>query len=529
MSRARLQRIAPDLLAAFGLLALTLAIYLPYATEAGWYLDDWAVYAEEKNLHASFGALMTQCMENIPGGRKPACLYHVGEWWLFGDHRWAYHLCSIAFLVAIATLVYAIARRTSLGRWWCFAIAAAVIVFPGADSTRLWAVGSIGQYAIALQLAGLLLAVIALGRPPGRGRLALHLGAAFLALFAMATYEIVVPLVALQGLVYLAVYRNRTALLRWLVDLGLVLVFVVYRLTLVPVEGENFIAHRTLGELITRARVLLEGVWEAWRTLYAPGLALGLLAAIVVAAAAATVLSPTLRPRLLRWWLLLAGATVAAAAAALAYLTAEDLYQPVIYSTYNRVNLAGTIPYALAFVAVLGLLFELVRRWSPWALAAPLVVSVLALGVGRHQLAVSDEHQDAWLNSWSIQTDAIPGLRKAMDGVPTEARILGFDTPQWERDWVPVIVQTWDLRGLLAYETPVNPVSASPFFEFFFCGRHGVAETGTEIAPYDEPGHPLYFASPSRGRSVRIESKQQCKRMLKAWGYPPFWTPAAVS
>jgi hypothetical protein len=32
-------------LVAAGLLALTLAIYLPYAVKGGWYYDDWKLYA----------------------------------------------------------------------------------------------------------------------------------------------------------------------------------------------------------------------------------------------------------------------------------------------------------------------------------------------------------------------------------------------------------------------------------------------------------------------------------------------------
>ena len=527
MTRQRLRQLAPDLLAVGGLALLALAVYLPYATEAGWFLDDWSIYAEEKGVDGSYWDRMVFCWDKIPGDRYPACLYHVTEWSLLGDHRWAYHLTTIAFLVAIAGLVYAIARRARLGRPWCFAIAAAAIVFPGADSARLWAVASIGQYAIALQLTSLLIAIVALGRPPGRRALALHAVAAVIAVLAMATYEIVVPLIALQGLVYVAIYRNRRALRRWGLDLGLVFAFVLFRLVLVPVDNGTFVAERTTGELLDRVWLLLENAWGTWHSLYAPGPLLFVVLAILAAAAAASFASPALRARLAGWWLLLGGAVLAAAACALVYLTAEDVYVPMIVSTYNRVNLPGTVPYALAFVAVLGLLFELVRRWSPWALAAPLAVAALAFGAAQHQLAVGADHQREWLGSWELQEEAISGLQRAMDGVPTGARVLGFDTPQWQGNWIPVIAQTWGLRGLLAYETTVHPNYASPFHEGLACLRRGVAQGGRVVAPYRDREHPVYFASPDRGRSVEVESPRQCRRLLRAWGYAPLLVPAS--
>jgi hypothetical protein len=527
---ARIQRLGSrraDLLAAGGLLLLTLALYLPYATKAGWFLDDWSIYSEEKGIDGSYWDRMSQCMGKIPGGRKPACLYHVTEWSLFSNHHWAYHLASIFFLVAIAWLLYAILRRARLGRPWSLLAAAAVIVFPGADSTRLWPVASIGQYVIVLQLSSLLLVLVALGKPAGRRRKILNVAAALLALLAMSTYEIVVPLVALQGFVYLVVFRDRSAVLRWMLDLGLVLAFVLYRLILAPVDSEALLTPRTSGELLSRVGTLLLGAWHSWHSLYAPGGLLLVIGAIVVAAVAATIFSPVLRARLTAWWLLLGAAAVAAGACALVFLTAEDTYVPMVFSTYNRVNLPGTIPYVLAAIAVLGLLFEIVRHLSPWTFAGPVAVAMVAAAIVGHQLSVSDEHQEEWLNSWSIQKETIPALRAAMRTVPTGARVFGFDTPQWERDWIPVLVQTWNLRGLIAYETPVHPNYASPFHEGLACERRGVAETRRVVAGYDDRAHPVYFASPSRGRSVRVQSRAECRRLVKAWGYVPYWTSAA--
>jgi hypothetical protein len=520
--RSRFARIRPDLAALAGLLLLSLALYLPYAMEAGWFLDDWGVYAEQKAA-GSFPDGMAACMSAIPGGRKLACVYHVTEWSLLGDARWAYHLVSIAFLVAIASLAYAISRRAGLARGWSLAVGAAIVVFPGADSTRLWPVASIGQYVIVLVLVSLATAISALGRPRDWRSIALHLASASLAVLAMATYEIAVPLVALQGLVYMAVFHNRQAFLRWMLDLGLVLLFVLYRLTLAPVENQALVAERTPGQLMSRVGTLFDGTWHTWHTVFAPGLAAIGIAAVVIVAAGATFASPSLRSRLAKWWLLLGAAAVAAAVCALVFLTAEDAYVPQISTTYNRVNLPGTIPYVLAFVAVLGLLYEMIRRWSPWAFVAPISVAVVFLGIAADQVSISTAHQNAWLSSWSSQERAIPGIRAALRDTPVDARVLGFDTPQWEQDWIPVFAQTWDFRGMIEYETDVHPDYSSPFREDVECGRLGIEQAGSLVAPYRDRAHPVYFASPSRGVAVHVTSKRQCAKRVAAWGLAPYW------
>jgi hypothetical protein len=511
-----------DLGCLLGLLSLTLALYLPYATKAGWFLDDWIVYAEQKS-QGSLWAGMNACMETIPGGRKLACLYQAGEWSAFGGHKWAYHVLPIVLLFAIVAIAYAVARRARLARPWCLAIGGAIILFPGADSTRLWPIATIGLYVILLQMASLMIAIRALDRPGGWRSWALHGLSATLALIAMATYEITVPLIAVQGVVYLAIFHSRRAVIRWLTDLGLVMAFVFYRLVVAPTNDPAFMTERTAGQLVTRAGVLAEGAWHSWRYLYAPRFGLIILGCIVLAAAAVTLAVPNMRHRLIRWWVVLLAAAIAATACSLVFLTANDTYLLQYFSTNNRLNLPGTIPYVLAFVAVLGLLYELIRRWSPWTSAAPLAVLIVFAAAAKHQIAVSTEHQDAWLASWSIQKRTLPGFRKGLRNVPTTARVMGFDTPRWEQDWIPVFAQTWDFRGVIEYESPIRPDFASPFDEDVACGARGITQLGELVAPYGDGQHPIYFVSPARGVAVHITSKQQCETRLSRWGPVPYW------
>jgi hypothetical protein len=511
--------------AVVALLLLALAIYAQYAAKGGWFYDDWRQYAVMRDEHGGFFANLHACTRTITGGRGLACVYHAGEYTLFGSHRTEYQFAAIAFLVFDAALLYAIALRCRLRRPWAFLLAAALVLFPASDSTRLWPVASLGQYVLALVLGAVLIALSALRRR-GRSALALHLLSAALAILAMITYEVALPLVAIGGAAYYFAYRDRRALKRWAVDIGLVVLFVIYRLVLDPVSSETgFVVHRTASQTLHRAGVLLEGAWSTWKYVYVPN-ALGTIALIVLAVAIAAVLLLTrgaFARQATRWFALFTSGLLLAAGGALVYLTANDLYVPVSYGTFNRLNLPGSIGYAAMAVAILGILYELARALGvPGPVAAALVVLTVA-GSAVHQIRLSNVHIRSWEASWSDQQQALAGYRVALRGAPHTAEIIGFDVPLWESGFVPVFASGWDLRGAIDYETSTNPPVAYPLLLTLTCGSTGMVEGAVLVASYNQPGAPLYFASPKRRVIVRVATKSTCERMIQKWGRPPFW------
>jgi len=211
---------------ALGLLALALGIYLPFAVRAGWYYDDWGLFSAVHSAGPSWAQRFSACQGSNTTGRELVCSFPVSEYQFFGSHRVAYALVSIALLVLMAGLLYGILRRCRLAWPWAAAAAALLIVFPGSDSSRLWPVGSNGEYAVSLVLIGNLIVLTALRRKTRWPQLTLHAFAVLLLVVALLTYEIVLPLVALGGLIYWAAYRNRQALWRGAVDLGIAAAFV---------------------------------------------------------------------------------------------------------------------------------------------------------------------------------------------------------------------------------------------------------------------------------------------------------------
>jgi hypothetical protein len=523
-ARRRASGHPPDFAAVLLLLIAALAIYGRYATKGGWFYDDWRTYSELRDQHGGFFAELRACNRTIPGGRGLACIYHAGEYRLFGAHRTEYQFASIAFLVVDATLLYAIALRSRLRRGWAFLIAIAFVLFPASDSARLWDVASLAGYDMALALGAILATLSALGRR-GRSAQALHMAGGLLAILAMATYEIALPLIALGGVTYCLAYRNRSALLRWGVDVGLVVLFLGYRLILAPLSAESgFLVHRGASQTASRAGVLLNGAWVTWKDVYAPGMA-GTIALAALAAAGVTLLvrSGRFRSRVKPWAILYVFGLALSAAGALVYLTANDLYVPVAESIFNRLNVPGSFGYIAMAVAILGAFYEVLRVCRLPRLAAVLMVALPIAGSTVHQLAITDEHLRSWEASWSDQQQALAGYRVALRGVPPRADIVGFDAPIWERGFVPVFAAGWDLRGAIDWETAVNPFVAYPLVPTLTCGSAGMVEGQALIAPYNRPGSPLFFASPKRRRVVRVTTQQACERTIAKWGRPPFW------
>ncbi len=509
------------------LLALVAAVYLPYALKSGWYYDDWRLAAYFKGVGSSWSSQFNECTATIPAGRDVSCLYLVSEWHFFTDHLHAYAALSMVFLFAMSWLTYLILVRCRLGWGWAALIAALLVAFPASDSTRLWAAASYGQYVVVLELAGVLLALHALRLRSGRLRWVWHAVSLLMMLLAMVTYEIAIPLVAFNGFIYYAAYRDRPAIRRGLADLGLAIAFTFYRLVLDPPGStEGFVEHRTISGNVSRAGHLIEAAWNTWHQTFVPG-ALATVAIIALLAFAGVVATRDAKARrsLLPWALLLGAALVVGLAGTLVYQTANAFYTPSVGSLFNRLVLPASIAYVCIFVALLGILFELLQRFTPWAWVAVVVVALIALVSGWHQLRISTSHKQHYEDSWLEQQKGLEGYEVAVQGLPDHSRIIGFGVPTWEPEFIPVFSAPWDLKGALQYRTGLGVRKASPMMatDPEPCEAAGVVPEGTQTFRYKVPGEPLYFIDAPSRTAVRIESAAECRAAVEKFGVPPFF------
>jgi hypothetical protein len=508
------------------LAAVACALYAAPVFDAGWYYDDWRLFAAMQDAGGSWWwELLAACQDKEPVGRIAGCVYHATTYMVLGDHVKLYHVLSIVLLTISSGLLYLLLVRCRLPWIAALAVALVWIVYPGSDATRLWPTSVGAQYILSAYMGGVLLGIAGL-RSRGARAVALHVASYALLVLMALTYEMVLPLIALNAVLYLAAAgRSRAVLRRGAGDLVLALCFVAYR-ALAPVkESNDIVAERTPSEWVDRAGTLLEGAWESWHTLFVTS---RLAVVLVILGGAVVVVALATRPaerRPIAAWLGVAGLAVVFALAGVAsILPANDYYVLVTTGTFNRLNAAAAPAYCLLFIALLALLFHGLAPWLSRRVALA-VVTLLGAVVVVSQVPVARDSQEAWAQSWREQTRAINALARLLPeaGVPRNASIVAFGIPVWERGWVPVFASDWDLRGAIDYSTDIDPPQAYSFIQDQAkCGPAGVTFGGAALIRYRGPS-PLWFVNPALWQARPVQSRAQCEQLVATWGHAPFW------
>jgi hypothetical protein len=512
----------PWLAAAAVLAALTVAIWGPSVFETGRYYDDWALLAAMDDAGDSPVDVYDACRGQVQGGRPGGCIYHAGVYFLTLQKVRAYHLLSVAFVWATAFLLYLLLTQARFPRGPALAATALWVIFPGSDSTRIWSTAAGGQFVLGLYFAAVLIGIVALRRSGWRAW-ALHALSLLIYLGLVFTYEIVVPLIAVSGVFYVLAVPDRRAWIRAGVDLAFAFVFGIYRAVISPVDpDQGFVVERTGSETASRIGDLADGSWQTWQDLFMPGAAGALLtvaAGLVICVA--LVARPDTRRPIGRWLLLVLAAAVVVALAVSIYVPANDFYVPQVNGLFNRLNLAPGAAYAFAFVALLGALAVAVRALAG-ATAATAVVAALFGAVIAWQLNVGALSQNAYQESWREQTRVAAVLDAAVKPVPENATVVSFGHPIAERGYIPVFAASWDLRGMLDYETRVDPIRASPFLPEMSCQPDGLHSSIGVFSPY-RAGPELWFVNATTGAARHITSVRVCAATIARWGPPPLF------
>jgi hypothetical protein len=338
------------------------------------------------------------------------------------------------------------------------------------------------------------------------------------------TYEVVFPLIAIAGALYLATgFDRRRALWRGAFDLVLALGFTCYRMFIADVSS-TFVVKRTPGEWVDRLLLMWRGAWNSWHTLFVPG-TVGLVVALMVLGAIAAVAVTNTRARVaMRPWAIVAVACAAYALIAVsAYVTANYTYVPQPSTTYNRLNLAAAPAYCGIAVALLSMLFIAVRSRAP-AVVAGAAVALVTVGFAQHQVRVERDSQASWERSWTDQIRAINTFKRISGALPRNASILSFGHPIYEANWIPVLSTGWDLRGAIDLETPIDPPKAIPWIPGVECGATSVVFDGRPYMPYGGRS-PVYAFNPGVPALVPLHSAADCRSVLAQWGPPPYVAP----
>jgi len=470
-----------ELAACVALLTLVGALaFGSHVRHGGFYNDDWSFattveYAPDPGL---LGAIRAFDWYSF---RPVSMLYLPAMYEIFGM-RAELHLALVALsAVALSGTLYWLLRTLAMERVHAGAVAVLVLLFPASDANRLWAAASIALPAIALYLAG---SVLALKGLAARGRRAavLHAGAVVLYVLSVMTYEIAAGAILLSVFLYRLRTSWRTALSRWAIDVAAVVP------VLLLVTSGTWNEPQPLGTTVRHARTIADQAVTVLADATVPfgdpptGLVIAVLMLVAVAGALVWQRLPRGDPvgRELQRWLSVGLAALCAIAAGYAIFLPADpnSYTPLMPGQGNRINGLAAIGFVLLIYSVVMVAATLVaRRARPWRKWSAGVALAVALVLGWGWLQRIDEHADAWDRSAAAQTEIVNRIDRAVPAPRRGTTIYAVRLPTLAAPGVPIFGATWDLAGALAIDWDDPSISAFPAVPgtSFSCGERSIS------------------------------------------------------
>ncbi|HEX8856972.1 MAG TPA: hypothetical protein VF752_15360, partial [Thermoleophilaceae bacterium] len=433
---------------------------------------------------------------------------------VFGAHFTAHLAWSIGLAVAMSASLYLLLRTLRMEPLHAGLISVLVLLFPQSDSTRLWSTASMTSLAITIFLLGV---VVALHAFEARGRRALLLHAASMALYLLSvmTYEVTAPAALSVIVLYALRFPLRVVWKRWIADVGLI------GLTLLLVTRSGNHEIQTFAQMRHHVKLIADqGVTVFARTVVPFGdparwLVAGVVAAILVAA---LVVWARTRDRMLRRWLVVAGVAVWGVVVGYAmFIPADAYYSPLTAGLGNRTNVLAsiglvTLVYSAAIIAGTLLARGMrAERRSPTLLAAGAAALVaIVIGVGYAQ---DLEHDiDRWDTAYQMENSVITVLRGTLKHPPHGSTIYTFQAPGFYTPGVPVFSASWDLNGAVKMHFHDRTLAAFPVLAPLACGATTVTSTvGMPPASYGN----AVFVNIASGQAEQIMSRKQCESALK--------------
>lgn len=430
------------------LTALAFAVYGWYAFHGGFLADDW-VNAGRYSFHPDQGFWGAVDYYQTPS-RPVAAVYVTLTYELLGMHFDQHLLLSVVLAAFLSIAYFAFLRTLGLGLPWALTIAAVLLVFPSADSTRLWSTGSQINLFIGLYLVAMVIAIGGrrrFGPAPTVPAVLTQILASTIAVVAVGGYEIVAPAVLLSFVLYRWVGGRGGTLWRWLLDaVPTVLLLVLYTRKF----GDSATG---AGKLLDNTHIVIDGAVSVLayslypsRMFSDPGLLLLAVAGVLLVTQLVRQLAPSSpdRDAIARWGvpILLAVAAIAIGYAML--IPVADRYPIHAPGIQNRTNcfaalgISALVVFLAASVAamVAGAIPRVsarTRERARWALTGFLVLGVL----GAYTVRVSQD-ADRWVQASDIQEELVTQTQELVPSPPAGATIFTSPYPANTSPSVPV-------------------------------------------------------------------------------------------
>jgi hypothetical protein len=480
---------------------LALVVFGTYVRDGGFLMDDW--------INAAIAQFGGSPLDTIDQYRNPAypSANHVGlpvafalQFGVLGD-RYGAHL---AFLLLTSVLVvvvfYALLRDLKVPALHAGAMAALVLVWPFADSTRFWPTLAFNNVAVALWFGGILAALHGLRHERPRW----HVLALALYAISILLYELTAAGVALSAALYLFVAPPRKVLPRWIADLLVTAASLVAFLELTPrrpSRGLDYMVEH-LGDLLDQLPDLLAGV--LWPFGGLPG---GVAVAILIGVAALGVARGETRG------LLMLGVGL--------FVPAEEYYLPLYPNQGNRVNIVA----AFAFVVLLyGAALILAAEHRAVALAA--IIAAAVIGVG--YVIETRKDADDWSHAFALEQRTLSRLKQTVPKPPPNVTVYVYGQAGRVAEGIPVFDWRFDLTGAAKLMWDDPSINAYPILDGtdIVCDVDRLFPLGNGLdTAHGTAYETAIFADVRSGRYVGIDSPEECDRERQRFTPAPLLVP----
>lgn len=499
------------------------SIYGTHIVDGGYYYDDWRSVARSPavipgGLGESIEINMTK-----EGFRPVSALYRALLWGSpIGLHMGWNLGIALIWAIVFSTLLHRLLRELDMATWDATAITALVLIYPHADSTRLWVSGNTILVNGSIVIVGQLVALHGLRSERVRSQVGWHALAVSLFLLAVFFSETAAPLIVLTGVLYAWRGTWRQAVLRSAVDVVVVCAAALYMLsnTIIPASP------RTVEALASRVKQITTQAMDLLSiTAFPPAgpqrWIVVVMAIIAVIAAVGCVMprwrSSDWRARLIPWIATCGAGLLIAAAAYSVYVPADPYYGPMLLGVGNRVNGIAAVGLILITYGTIRLATEIaccrIRRASDCAIAVTLLA---ACGVGAGYAHETRNNAADWDRAYLAQTHILALVNERIPDPEDETHIFTYAHPLWQALGVPIFAAPWDLNGAVRFiyrnetlrGTPLNPEAS------LACGRLGLSPTGVgtediDVTPYGKAA----FLSVDQQQVFHVGSRADCDAM----------------
>ena len=499
--------------------------FFPHIRHGGFYSDDWSNGALSllPPDGPGFGHAIS-AFADLTIYRPVLVIYVPLTYAVFGLHMHMHLLWAALLALCIAGLLYAVLRTLGIPWIHALAIAALTLLFPWFDSVRLWVTATQLSLSISFFLAGLWIALAGLSRGSWRW----HVGAVFLYLLSILTYEITLPLVAAIGLLYVVRVGWTKARARWAVDIGAAIAAGIW----VSLHTERS-ASGLSGAISHLGKIITNGGTLFGRSLLPLGPQRTTLALLVFTLVLVAGFAVYLRGRegsggeapwgLGSWLLLAVGGVMVAAVGWVAFIPADPYYTPSIYGVTNRVNGLsglGLVIAAYGACGIVGSLMGRIRSGAPGTLALA-VTLLLAAILGASYASVLHRHIGIWNSAYAAERAGLNELQQHYPNMPAGSTLFVAGYPAYQAPGVPIMSANWDVDGMVELEYDDNSLDAFPIIEGtkLACRSSGVGLAGEGASETVAPYGTARLLNLATGKSARPLNRSEC--LAAAEKYPP--------